>query len=181
MTMINTRERFVKEAKNLQQELQLANPHLVPRISKVTVSAGIGRLRQDKDMLSYTTKALTQITGQKPITTTAKKAIAGFKVRAGEPVGLKVTLRGRRMDDFLNRLVNIILPRIRDFRGIDPVWLDRLGNLTIGFRDQGSFVETGAEAFDRPFGLAITISIAHSDQHKSTALLQKLGFPVKVQ
>lgn len=177
--LINTRELYQKNIDALKQELSVANAMALPKISKVSVNIGLGMHRGNKEMVSYIEKSLATITGQQAVKTHAKKAIAGFKIRTGDLVGMRVTLRGKRMDDFLNRLINITLPRIRDFRGIDTANFDKQGNLTLGFKDQVPFAEMGHEVLDKPFGLSVAITIKNSNAEKSAALLRALGFPLK--
>ena len=177
--LIDTKALYAKNLEVLKKELSLGNINALPKIQKVSINVGLGLNRQNKEMVAYVTKSLTQITGQKPLETFAHKAIAGFKIRQGDLVGLRVTLRGSRMNDFLNRLINITLPRIRDFKGIENNAFDKQGNLTIGFRDQVPFAEMGYDVLDKPFGLSATITIARSNPEKSQILLQTLGFPMK--
>jgi large subunit ribosomal protein L5 len=179
MSLINVKENYSAQIKPLQEKLDIKNVMALPRLEKVSINVGLGQQRQNKDMVAYIKKSLEQIAGQKIVETHARKAIAGFKIREGDLVGLRVTLRNEKMYDFLNRLINITLPRIRDFRGIDPAKFDKQGNLTIGFKDQLSFVELGHDAIDRQFGLTITLTIKPSDPDKSSELLSALGFPIK--
>jgi len=178
--MIDVKANYRAQAKELVGELGAASIHQLPRITKVTVNAGVGKLRDNKEQLAYVEAALAAITGAKPALRRARAAIAGFKLRQGEIVGLVVTLRGRRMDDFLNRLVNITLPRIREFRGINQKSFDKEGNLTLGFRDAQPFAELAGGALDKPFSVGVTVTIVRSDPDKSTKLLSKIGFPVKI-
>jgi large subunit ribosomal protein L5 len=179
MSAILVQKAVVDQQKTLMEELALTNVHALPKITKVSLNVGLNQYRNEKAAIEYITKSIAKIAGQQPVTTIARKSVAGFKVRAGETVGLRVTLRGTRMYDFLNRLLNITLPRIRDFRGLSTSSFDKDGNLTIGFKDQAPFAELGHEALDRPFGLSITISIARSDSQKSQTYLRRLGFPFK--
>lgn len=152
-----------------------------PDLEKIVVATGVGKLRQnaqfDAAVLPEITRELAAITGQKPQTRPARKSIAGFKIREGNLVGLKVTLRGKRMRDFLSRTVHIALPRVRDFRGIDPDQIDRAGNLTIGFRDHTVFPEIAPEDSKFDFGLQITFVSGVKDKEKARALFEKLGIP----
>src|SRR5665213_1229122 len=134
--LYNTKTLYTEKLDALKTELAVANVNALPKITKVNVTVGLGQNKTNKEMVSYITESLTAITGQKPVQTLAKKAIAGFKLREGDLVGLRVTLRGQRMSDFLNRLINITLPRIREFRGIDETQFDKQGNVTLGFKDQ---------------------------------------------
>ncbi|HUD20471.1 MAG TPA: 50S ribosomal protein L5 [Candidatus Saccharimonadales bacterium] len=180
MTLIDVKERSVSTRLALSEQLEIKNHLALPKISKVSINVGLGQSKTDKDMVEYIGKTLALITGQKPVNTYAKKAIAGFKLRAGDHVGMRVTLRGNKMYDFLNRLINITLPRIREFRGITESQFDAQGNLTLGFKDQVSFAELGHDVLDRPFGLSITIAISHSNPAKSVVLLKTLGFPFQL-
>lgn len=179
--LINVKETQAKNQVGLKTELGVDNVNALPKIQKVSINVGLGMHRGNKDMISYISQSLSTIAGQKPVETHARKAIAGFKLREGELVGLRVTLRGQKMFDFLNRLINISLPHIRDFRGIDAKQFDVQGNLTIGLKDQVSFAELGNEVLDKPFGMSITITIKNSDHAKSFVFLKTLGFPMKIQ
>ena len=179
MSIVDLRENLAKVSVKLPSLLGLTNINQIPKLEKITINVGIGKVRQTKEMVDYIEQTLTKITGQKPLPRSARQAIAGFKVRQGDQVGWQVTLRGRRMWEFANRLVNLTFPRIRYFRGLSFGNLDRQGNLTIGFKDQSAFAETGPEAFDKPFGLAITLTIKRSSPKISQLFLPQLGFPVK--
>ena len=178
--MIDIKENYRKSLEKLKSNLDLKSIYELPAISKVVVAAGIGKIRDRQDSLSAISQALAAITGQRPVTTVSRQAIAGFKLQRHEIIGLKVTLRGRRMDDFLNRLVNVTLPRIREFRGIDERQLDAQGNLTLGFRDAQPFAELTEGAGDLPFSIGVTVNINRSNPKKSLTLLRELGFPVKL-
>lgn len=180
MSIISFKERYNSKTKDLLATLEVKNVNALPKLQKITINVGTGRLRSSKDMLTYVEGALKQITGQKPAITKSRKSIAGFKLRAGEEVGLKVTLRNTRMYDFLDRLINIALPRIREFRGFEPKNFDAQGNLTLGFADTVPFAELGHSSIDKPFGLSITLTISQSSREKSFKLLQSLGLPVKI-
>jgi large subunit ribosomal protein L5 len=180
MSLVSFKERYGAKTSELKGTLGVGNVNALPRLEKITVNVGTGRLRGNKEMLTYIDGALKQITGQKPAVTTAKKSIAGFKLREGEEIGLQVTLRGAKMYDFLDRLINIALPRIREFRGFEAKNFDAQGNLTLGFNDATPFAELGATALDHPFGLSVTLTISKSDREKSYKLLQALGLPVRI-
>lgn len=171
---------FESRAK-LKGELSIGNVNALPVIQKVSINSGLGLHKANKEMVAYIEASLAAIAGQKPVMTYARKAIAGFKLREGDLVGLRVTLRGQKMFDFLNRLINVTLPRIRDFRGIEESQFDRQGNLTIGFKDQVSFAELGQDVMDKPFGLSVTITLRHSDPARSMVFLKTLGFPLKTK
>jgi large subunit ribosomal protein L5 len=179
MSVINIRENYATKTEQLKKELGVKNVMALPKITKVSINIGLSQNRQNKEMVEYIEKSLIAISGQKSVKTHAKKAIAGFKLRTGDLVGMRVTLRGTRMNDFLTRLLNITMPRIRDFRGFDPHQLDRQGNLTIGFKDQVPFAEMGHDVLDKPFGLTVTITIKNSDPAKTVTMLKTLGFPFK--
>jgi len=180
MTKIDISENLKTNTKVLLDELELSNVMALPKLTAVSVNIGLGRNKGNKEMIAYLMGSLEKITGQKPIMTKAKKAIAGFKIRTGDEVGMRVTLRGSRMNDFINRLINISLPRIRDFKGFDVNSFDNNGCMTIGFKDQVAFVELGHEGLDRPFGLAVTVVVKNSNPQKSAIFLKKLGFPMKI-
>ncbi len=177
--MFNTKELYLQNLKAFQEELGVKNVFALPKIQKVSINIGLGMNKGNKEMVSYIEQSLTAIAGQKPVMTHAKKAIAGFKLRAGDLVGMRVTLRGPKMHDFLNRVINITLPRIREFRGLDMDQFDKQGNLTIGFKDQVPFAELGNDVMDKPFGLSMTINIKNSNPTASAAVLKALGFPFK--
>jgi large subunit ribosomal protein L5 len=161
----------------LQKELGLDNVMAVPKVEKVVVNVGVGKTLKDAKMLEAIIEDVKRITGQTPIKTIAKKSIAGFKIREGQVVGLVVTLRGSRMYDFMEKLVRIALPRVRDFRGLNPKKFDRHGNYNIGIREQIVFPETTREHFDYTFGLEANIQTNTSDDKQAYALLKSLGFP----
>lgn len=150
-------------------------------LEKIVVATGVGKLRQnsqfDSSILPEITRDLTAITGQKPANRPARKSIAGFKLREGNLVGLKVTLRGKRMNDFLYRMINIALPRVRDFRGINPRQIDREGNLTIGFRDHTVFSEIVSEDVKHDFGFQVTLVSNVKDKDEAFEFFKELGIP----
>ncbi|TSC72992.1 MAG: large subunit ribosomal protein L5 [Parcubacteria group bacterium Gr01-1014_38] len=162
----------------LQDELKRSNLHALPRIRAVVVAAGTGKHQAEGKFLEDATQGLTLLTGQKPAPRPARKSIAGFKVRAGQTVGLLATLRGRRMEDFLARLLWVALPRVRDFRGIPLRAVDAQGNLTIGFRDASAFPEVDLAKIETPFGLQVTIVTDARHRDKGLALFHALGFPL---
>ena len=151
----------------------------VPRISKVTLNMGVGKSTQDKKILDNAVADLTKITGQKPVVTKAKKSIANFKVRAGFPIGCMVTLRGQRMYEFLDRLVSIAIPRIRDFRGVSNRSFDGRGNYSIGVREQIIFPEVEYDKVDTLRGLNISITTTAKTDDEARALLAAFRFPFK--
>ena len=170
------REKIVPE---LKQSLGLKNTMQVPRILKITVNMGVGEAVADKKVMDAATADMAKITGQKPAVTKAKKSVATFKVRDGQAIGCKVTLRGARMYEFLDRLVNIAIPRIRDFRGISTRSFDGRGNYSLGVKEQIIFPEIQYDQIDQIRGMDITISTsAHDDKH-GRALLEAFNFPFR--
>ena len=174
------RVRFDEEIRSqLQADLGLANPMQVPRPVKIVVNMGVGRATQQKSLLDGAVTDLQIITGQKPLVTKAKKSIAGFKLREGNEIGAKVTLRGDRMWEFYDRLVTLAIPRIRDFRGMSPSQFDGRGNYTFGVTEQLIFPEIDYDKIDAVRGMDITIvTTAETDDH-GRALLRALGFPLR--
>lgn len=164
-------------AKELQKELELANPHLVPRLEKIVVNVGLGRAKDDKKILETASNTLRKITGQEPIDTIAKNSIAGFKLREGNKIGIKVTLRGNKMYEFADRLINIVLPRLRDFHGVKAKAFDKSGNYSIGFVDQSVFPELTFEETTTVHGLQVVFVVRATDVAASKALLTKFGMP----
>ena len=165
----------------LKEALKLSNALEVPKVKKIVVNAGVGRLLQGaskpEEILAGVADDLARITGQRPVTTKARKSIASFKVREGMPLGLKVTLRGKRMRDFLARLVHVALPRTRDFRGVSLTGVDEGGNLTIGLREQTVFPEVATSS--RSIGLEISMVSTAKNREEATQLFRALGFPFK--
>jgi large subunit ribosomal protein L5 len=161
----------------LMKELGLKNVNQVPKISKVVVNAGIGRFVKEANFIDTVEKNLTRITGQKPIRTRAKKAISNFKIREGQEIGVTVTLRGVRMYNFLERLIKVTFPRIRDFHGISDKGFDRQGNYTYGFKENVSFPEIKMDEIEKMHGLQIIVNTTAKDKTEGRALLSHLGFP----
>ncbi|HLJ29166.1 MAG TPA: 50S ribosomal protein L5 [Candidatus Angelobacter sp.] len=179
-THARLRERFHKEiAPALMKELGLKNPMAVPRLHKVVVNMGVGEATQNSKILDPLANDLTQIAGQKPIITRAKKSIAAFKVRSGMPIGAMVTLRGDRMYEFLDRLINLALPRVRDFRGVSTKSFDGRGNYTLGLRDQLIFPEIDYAKVDKLKGMNVTIVTTARDDNQARALLKHFGMPFR--
>lgn len=166
-----------KFAAELKTELGLANAHQVPKLEKITVNIGLGRSKDDKKMFEVATNTLNKITGQKPQETVAKLSIANFKLREGNKIGLKVTLRGDKMYEFLDRLVNIVLPRLRDFRGVSVKAFDRQGNYSLGLTDQSVFPELTFDETTTPHGMQFVFSIKCEKPEDAKALLTKFGMP----
>jgi len=163
----------------LQEELGLGNVMLVPRLEKIVLNCGVGRATQQASLLEGAVRDLTAITGQKPLITTAKKSIAGFKLREGNAIGAKVTLRGDRMWEFFDRLVSLAIPRIRDFRGLPPRGFDGRGNYTFGVTEQLIFPEIDYDKIDTPRGMDITIVTTARTNDEGRALLDAFGFPFR--
>ncbi len=161
----------------LQKELGLRNPHQVPRLEKIIVNIGLGRAKDDKKLMDIATNTLRKITGQEPVQTTARMSIATFKLREGNKVGLKVTLRGDRMYEFLDRLLTVVLPRLRDFHGVSAKAFDKQGNYSLGLTDQSVFPELTFEETTTPHGLQAVMVIKAEEQAHARALLDKFGMP----
>lgn len=177
--MVGLQEKYRKEViPSVQREFGHGNPMAVPRVVKVTVNTGVGRIRDEKQH-EVVRRVLALITGQKPAPRPARRAIAAFKTRPGFVVGYRVTLRGRRMWDFLTRLITIAIPRQRDFRGIDPASFDGRGNLTIGFGEHIVFPELIGEDVPFLFGLEVTVVTTARRREEGIALLRHLGFPIR--
>ncbi len=164
---------------NIQQTLGLKNRMQVPKITKITVNMGVGEAIADKKVLENARGDLEKITGQRPVTTTARKSVAGFKIRDGMKIGCKVTLRRERMYEFLDRLVNIAIPRVRDFRGLNPKSFDRQGNYSMGVSEQIIFPEINYDEVDALRGMDITITTTARNPEEGRALLEAFNFPFK--
>jgi large subunit ribosomal protein L5 len=174
------RLRFEREIKPaLMKEFELDNPMAVPRLNKIVVNMGVGEATQNAKVLDPAAKELGQITGQKPVITRAKKSIAAFKVREGMPIGAMVTLSGDRMYEFLDRLVNVALPRVRDFRGVSTKSFDGRGNYTVGLRDQLIFPEIDYAKVDKLKGMNVTIVTTAESDEQARALLRHMGMPFR--
>jgi large subunit ribosomal protein L5 len=163
----------------LQEKLELSNVMQVPRLDKIVVNMGVGRATQQPSLLEGAVADLTRITGQKPIVTKARNSIAAFKLREGQSIGCKVTLRGDRMWEFLDRLVSVAIPRVRDFRGLPATSWDGRGNYTFGVSDQTIFPEIDYDKIDAPRGMDITIVTTAENDEGGKALLDAYGFPFK--
>jgi large subunit ribosomal protein L5 len=176
------RSKFEKEvAPALLKELELKNAMAVPRLNKIVVNMGMGEATQNSKVLDPAVNELGQITGQKPIVTKAKKSIAAFKVREGQAIGTMVTLRGDRMYEFFDRLVNVVLPRVRDFRGVSTKSFDGRGNYTLGLHDQLIFPEISYEKVDKQKGMNVTIVTTAANDNQARTLLKHLGMPFRTQ
>lgn len=170
--------RYIKEvAPALKEQFGFKNVNAVPRLKQVVLNVGISASKKDTKTEDIVKETLRRITGQQPIPTLAKISISNFKIRQGMVVGMKVTLRGARMYDFIEKLVAITLPRVRDFRGLKPSIIDAHGNASIGFRESGSFPEVRADLVERLHGLEVTIGTTAKTKSEGLALLTKLGFP----
>ncbi|WDE05726.1 50S ribosomal protein L5 [Thalassomonas viridans] len=163
----------------LQKKFEYKSVMQVPRIEKITLNMGVGEAITDKKVLEHATNDLTAISGQKPMVTKARKSVAGFKIREGYPIGAKVTLRGERMWEFLERLISISVPRIRDFRGLNPKSFDGRGNYSMGVREQIIFPEIDYDKIDKIRGLDITITTTAQSDEEGRALLTAFNFPFK--
>jgi large subunit ribosomal protein L5 len=178
--MNRLKEQYQNEiAPALLKNLNLTNPMQVPAIKKVVVNIGMGEAMDNPKSLDAAVSDLTQITGQKPVVTKARKSIANFKLREGRIIGVKVTLRGEKMWSFLDRLMNIVLPRVRDFRGVSPDAFDGRGNYTLGLREQLIFPEIEYDKIDKVRGMEITIVTSATSDAQAAALLQMLGMPFR--
>jgi large subunit ribosomal protein L5 len=176
------RSKFEKEvAPVLLKDLELTNTMAVPRLNKIVVNMGMGEATQNSKILDPAVNELGLITGQKPIITKAKKSIAAFKVREGQAIGTMVTLRGDRMYEFFDRLVNIVLPRVRDFRGVSTKSFDGRGNYTLGLHDQLIFPEISYEKVDKQKGMNVTIVTTAANDNQARLLLKHLGMPFRTQ
>jgi len=163
----------------LQQKFNYSNVMQIPTLTKVVVNMGVGEAARDSKLIEGAIRDLTTITGQKPLVTRAKKSIAQFKLREGQPIGAHVTLRNDRMWEFMDRLLSISLPRIRDFRGLSPKQFDGKGNYTFGLTEQVVFPEIEQDKVDRPRGMDITIVTTATNDEEGRELLKLLGFPFK--
>src|SRR3984885_4006686 len=163
----------------LRSDLKIENVMQVPRIAKITINMGVGEAVADKKVMDAAVADLTKITGQKPLITKSRKAIASFKIRQGLPIGAKVTLRGARMYEFLDRLISIAMPRIRDFRGMSPRAFDGQGNCSLGVKEQIIFPEIQYDQVDQIRGMDITITTTATDDRHGRALLEAFNFPFR--
>ena len=180
MNVPTTKEKYEKEVKPfLKEKFGYKNDLAVPRPVKVVLNVGTGKYRDDNEALKNIENDITSITGQRGVKTFARKAIAGFKIRKGAQVGFKVTLRGKKMYDFISRLVNLSLPRSRDFRGIDPKAVDQAGNLKVSIKEHIIFPEISHENVRLIFGLETTIVSSARGREEGLAMFKQLGFPFK--
>ncbi|HEY7838561.1 MAG TPA: 50S ribosomal protein L5 [Terriglobales bacterium] len=173
-------ERYLNEiAPALMKDFSLANRMAVPRLHKVVVNMGVGEATQNAKLMETAVAELGAICGQKPVVTKAKKSIAAFKLRENMPIGVCVTLRGERMYEFVDRLLNVVLPRVRDFRGVSPKSFDGRGNYTLGLRDQIIFPEIDYAKVDKTMGMNVTLVTTAANDEQARALLQHLGMPFR--
>lgn len=180
LTKVKLKNKYQKEiVPKLMKKLKINNSLAVPKVTKVVVNVGLKEALEDKSVLEKISEELALITGQKPKVCRAKKSIAGFKLRAGDPIGLMVTLRRDRMYDFLEKLLNITLPRVKDFQGVSPDSFDGRGNYTLGLEEQIVFPEIDSAKIEKIHGLEITIVTNAGDDRKAKKLLELLGMPFK--
>ena len=174
------KEKYQKEiVPKMEEKFGFKNAMLVPRLTKVVLNVGFGHHLKEKEFAAAVEKGLAKITGQKPVFTASKKSIAAFKIREGLIIGAKVTLRGQRMYDFTDKLVNITFPRVRDFRGISDKSLDKQGNLSVGFKDYTAFPEIRVEDAEQAYGLEVCLSTNAKNRAAGLELFTLLGFPFK--
>jgi large subunit ribosomal protein L5 len=177
--MQTAKDKLNKGAKELKEAIGTDNPMALPRLQKIVISTGVGKQNKEKGRVDLIANRLAKITGQKASSRGAKKSIASFKVREGDPVGLVVTLRGGRMHGFLEKLLHAVIPRIRDFRGYPESSVDEMGNLTIGLKEHTVFPETADEDLKDVFGLAITFTTTAADRAEALAFFRAINFPFK--
>jgi len=177
VTTARLRQDYAGFKAGLQKQLELGNINQLPRLEKIVVNVGLGRSKEDKKVMDAATNTLRKITGQEPVVTIARKSIASFKLREGMKIGLKVTLRGDRMYEFADRLINIVIPRLRDFHGANPKAFDKQGNYSIGFVDQSIFPELTFDETTTAHGLQVVFVISGGSPANSRALLEKFGMP----
>jgi len=176
----NIKEKYSKTAvPEMKKKFGYKNVFAAPKIAKVVISAGTGSFK-DEAKKELALKAITAIAGQKPLANKAKKSIASFKLREGTPIGISAILRGARMYDFLEKLINVAIPRTRDFRGIDPKVIDETGNLSVGFKEHIAFPESAGEDVRSAFGLGVTIVTTAKSKEEARELLKLVGFPFRV-
>ena len=180
--MSNLYQKYVEEIRpQLQEELGLKNPMQVPRLEKITLNMGVGDAVGDRKIMENAVSDMTLIAGQKPVVTNARKSEAGFKIREGWPIGCKVTLRSDRMYDFMERLISIAIPRIRDFRGLNPKSFDGRGSFSMGITEQIVFAEIDYDKIDKIRGMNITVTTSAQNDEEALALLRAFNFPFRGQ
>jgi len=174
------KEKYMNEVQTkLQEELGLKNKLAVPRVSKIVISVGLGEAKENQSVLEKAKVYLSALTGQTPVVTFAKKSISTFKVTKGQPIGMMVTLRGIRMYAFLDKLISVVLPKVRDFKGVSAKSFDNSGNLNIGLKEQTIFPEVDYKTIDRTRGMAVTITTTAKNSEEGRKLLEYLGIPFK--
>ncbi len=179
-TTARLQDRYQKEVlPELEKSFGRTNRHSLPRLMKIVVNMGVGSAVGEKKHLEEAVDALTQITGQRPVVTKARKSIAGFRLREGMSIGCMVTLRGRRMFEFLDRLISLALPRVRDFRGLNPNGFDGHGNYSLGLSEQLVFPELNPDKFSRPQGMNITMVTSSDSDDEARELLRRFGMPFR--
>lgn len=179
--MNRLKEKYMNEVKQkLQQDLDLKNKLAVPRLEKIVISIGLGEAKENQAVLDKVRVYLAALAGQKPMVTLSKKSIANFKLAKGQPIGMMVTLRGVRMYDFLDKLISVVLPKVRDFKGISDKSFDSMGNLNIGLKEQTIFPEVDYKTVDKTRGLAVTITTTARTKEEGRKLLEYLGMPFRV-
>jgi large subunit ribosomal protein L5 len=180
--MLRMKERYQQEiVPTLMKDFGYSSPMQVPRVTKVVVNVGVGEALNDAKALDNTVRDISTITGQRPVVTRARRSIASFKLREGRAIGVKVTLRGQRMYDFLDRLINVALPRQRDFRGVSPDSFDGRGNYTLGLREQLIFPEIDYDSIDKLRGMEIAMVTTAETDEEGRRLLELLGMPFRQQ
>lgn len=180
MIMNRLKEKYIKEVQaKLQQELGLKNILAVPRLNKIVISMGLGEAKDNKEIIEKVRVYLKALAGQSPVVTFAKKSIASFKVSKGQPVGLMVTLRGNKMYAFLDKFTSVVLPKVRDFKGISQNSFDQGGNLNLGLKEQTIFPEVDYKSIDKVRGLAVTITTTAKTSDEGRKLLEALGMPFR--
>ncbi len=178
--MVRLKKQYVEEiVPGLMKKLGIENPMAVPRIEKITVNMGVGRATENKARIEKAAKELALITGQRPSVRRARRSVAGFKLREGNPVGCMSTLRGDRMYEFLDRLINIAIPRVRDFRGVSPRSFDGNGNYSMGLTEQIIFPEIDLDSVEFPQGMDVTITMSGGNDQHSFELLRMFGMPFR--
>jgi len=179
--MARLQEQFKNDiAKSMAAKFNHDNPMAIPKLEKIVINMGVGRATQDKAVLESATEALSRISGQKPLITKARTSVAGFKLREGNQIGCKVTLRGARMYEFLDRLISIALPRIRDFRGVNPNSFDGRGNYSLGLAEQVVFAEIDSDKIHHTHGMDITIVTSARSDDQARELLRQFGIPFRL-
>ncbi|XLQ20305.1 MAG: 50S ribosomal protein L5 [Candidatus Moraniibacteriota bacterium] len=178
-TVKTIKQQYNDSLKDLQKDLGLENIMLVPRVEKIVINTGTGKFDKNKEAIAEIERGLRDITGQQPIKTKAKKSISGFKIREGQDVGMKVTLHGTRMWEFMDRFVGTALPRVRDFHGLETKIIDGSGNLNIGIKEHTIFPEIVAEQVKNPFGMQITLVSTADNKEDAEKLYKLLGFPLQ--